>query len=191
MIRRLSLAVALSGLILSDPVAAQFGSFLRSLPSSSGSTASSSSPSSSSNSGGCSNGKKSRGAGAQIMGKVLGNVADRTVGRTGIASFVPIPEVAGLLTDAIACKLEPAEQKQAATATTTALRSGEVGSTSSWKSDTRPDVSGTSTVTGRTQTADGSTCMSVNDVVIVNGEETTVAKKMCRAPGASGYTLAA
>jgi hypothetical protein len=33
--------------------------------------------------------------------------------------------------------------------------------------------------------------LTVRDVVIVNGEETTVPKTMCRAPGASGYTLAA
>jgi hypothetical protein len=33
--------------------------------------------------------------------------------------------------------------------------------------------------------------MTVNDVVIVGGEETTVPKTMCRSPGSSGYTLAA
>ena len=39
----------------------------------------------------------------------------------------------------------------------------------------------------RKQLADGSQCVTVNDVVIVDGEETTVPKKMCRKPGASGY----
>jgi hypothetical protein len=29
--------------------------------------------------------------------------------------------------------------------------------------------------------------MTVTDVVIVDGQETTVPKKMCRAPGKSGY----
>jgi hypothetical protein len=33
--------------------------------------------------------------------------------------------------------------------------------------------------------------MTVTDVVIVGGEETTVPKTMCRRPGASGYVLAA
>jgi surface antigen len=187
MIRRVCLVAALSGLIVGDPASAQFGSFLKSLPSSS----SSASTPTTSGSGGCANGKKSRGAGAAMMGKMLGNVADRTVGRSAIAQYIPIPEVAGLLTDAIACKLDAGEQKQAAAATTTALRSGEVGSSSSWTSETHPEVSGTSTVTARTKTADGSTCMAVNDVIIVNGEETTVQKKMCRAPGSNGYTLAA
>ena len=37
------------------------------------------------------------------------------------------------------------------------------------------------------QAADGSHCMTVTDVVIVDGEETTAPKRMCRAPGASGY----
>ena len=108
----------------------------------------------------------------------------------GLASFLPVPEVAGLLTDAIACKLEPEEQKQAADATLEATRGEEVGSTSTWTSDTRKDVSGTSTVLGKTQLADGSTCMNVNDVIIVEGEETTVSKRMCKKPGAARYEIA-
>jgi hypothetical protein len=35
--------------------------------------------------------------------------------------------------------------------------------------------------------ADGSQCLTVSDVVIVDGEETNVPKKMCKAKGASGY----
>ena len=35
--------------------------------------------------------------------------------------------------------------------------------------------------------ADGGQCLTVTDVVIVDGEETTVPKKMCRAKGASAY----
>ena len=140
--------------------------------------------------GGCSpSSPKSRGS--RIFGNVLGGVASRTVGRTGIGYYVPIPEVSGILTDAIACKLEPVEQKQAATATITATRGGKVGSTASWSSDARQGVSGTSTVIAKTAATDGGSCMTVNDVVIVNGEETTVSKRMCRARGASGYTLAA
>ena len=68
---------------------------------------------------------------------------------------------------------------------------GGVGTSSNWQSESRPNVSGSSTVTGQQARADGSTCLTVRDVVIVNGEETTVPKTMCRAPGASGYTLAA
>src|SRR6185436_5224048 len=101
---------------------------------------------------------------------------------------VAIP-VSSLLTDAIARKLNCKEQVQAATATTEATRGG-VGTSASWTSETRQDVSGSSTVVAQNNRSDGASCMTVNDVVIVNGEETTVAKTMCRAPGASGYTLA-
>ena len=125
------------------------------------------------------------------MGSVFGGMASRAIGRTGIGYYLPMPEFSSVLTEAFACKLDPKEQKQAADATAVATRSGRVGASSSWTSEARPDVTGSSTVQGRERLADGTTCMSVRDVAIVSGEETTVTKRMCRAPGASGYTLAA
>jgi surface antigen len=125
-----------------------------------------------------------------MMGQMFGNAANRALGGTGIAQFVPIPEVAGVLSDAIACRLDQKEQKQAATATQTVVRQGEIGTSSGWKSSSRDGVSGTSTLTARSEKTDGSSCVQVTDVIIVNGEETTVPKKMCRAPGASGYSIA-
>ncbi|HEY9553810.1 hypothetical protein [Allosphingosinicella sp.] len=129
--------------------------------------------------------------GSSILGGLLGGFASRALGSTGtsIAGYVPVQEFATVLTDAIACRLDAQEQKQAADATTEAVRGG-VGTTSSWTSTTRADVSGSSTVTAQTASADGTSCMTVNDVIIVSGEETTVAKRMCRAPGASGYIVA-
>ena len=53
--------------------------------------------------------------------------------------------VGSLLTDAIIRKLDCKEQVQAATATDTAVRGG-VGTTSTWESETRPGVKGSSTV---------------------------------------------
>jgi len=130
--------------------------------------------------------------GRSILGGVLGGITSRATSRMGVAgSFVPSAEVAGILTDAIACKLDPDEQKQAADATLEATRGEEVGSTSEWTSNTRQDVSGRSTVTEKTALADGTNCMNVTDVIIVEGEETTVQKKMCRGPGQARYTLAA
>jgi len=130
--------------------------------------------------------------GKSILGSMLGSVTSSATGRIGgVARFVPSAAVAGLLTDAIACRLDEKEQKQAAEATVEATRSAEVGSSASWTSNTRDNVSGTSTVKTKTASADGTSCMTVTDVIIVEGEETTVNKKMCRAPGASGYTLAA
>ena len=42
-----------------------------------------------------------------------------------------------------------------------------------------------------TQLASGPQCITVSDVVIVAGEETTASKRMCKAPGQARYTLMA
>lgn len=135
--------------------------------------------------------KKKRGGG--MFGAIAGGIAGTALGHSGIPGAgligASIP-VGSLLTDAIIRKLDCKEQVQAATATDTAVRGG-VGTTSTWESETRPGVSGSSTVVAQNSQSGGGSCMDVNDVVIVNGEETTVSKRMCRAPGASGYTLAA
>jgi hypothetical protein len=127
-----------------------------------------------------------------FMRGLAGRVAGVGLGQVGIPSGIAglaFP-ISSLITDAIASRLDCKEQVQAATATTQATRGG-VGTSSSWQSETRPDVSGTSTVIAQNNRSDGASCMTVNDVIIVNGEEVTAAKTMCRAPGASGYTLAA
>ncbi|HEX8578944.1 MAG TPA: hypothetical protein VF655_05040, partial [Allosphingosinicella sp.] len=87
-----------------------------------------------------------------------------------------------VIIDLLDCK----EQKQAAAATDEAVRGG-VGSTSTWESESRPGVKGSSTVSGEEKLAGGGHCLTVTDVVIVDGEETTVPKRMCREPGKSGY----
>jgi hypothetical protein len=127
-----------------------------------------------------------------MFGAIAGQIAGTALGRSGIPSGVGgvyIP-VQSLVSEGITRLLNCKEQKQAATATQTAVRGG-VGASSSWTSDSRPNVAGSSTVNSQTARADGSSCLAVTDVVIVNGEETRVTKNMCRAPGASGYTLAA
>ncbi|MDT9597790.1 hypothetical protein [Sphingosinicella rhizophila] len=127
-----------------------------------------------------------------LLGSVLGSVAGTALGQAGVPSGIAgvyIP-VGSLLSEAIISQLDCKEQVQAATATNEAVRGG-VGTSSTWKSETRADVSGSSTVTAKNDRPDGTTCMTVSDVIIVNGEETTVPKTMCKAPGASGYTLAA
>jgi hypothetical protein len=127
-----------------------------------------------------------------LLGSIAGQIAGTAFDRTGIPSGVGgvyIP-VSSLVSQGITRLLDCREQKQAATATQTAVRGG-VGTTSSWTSDSRPNVTGSSTVNSQTRRADGSTCLAVTDVVIVNGEETRETKNMCRAPGASNYTLTA
>lgn len=127
-----------------------------------------------------------------IFGALAGSIAGSALGRAGAGGAVvglAVP-VGSLLSTAIIEKLDCKEQVQAAEATNSAVRGG-VGTSSTWTSETRANVSGTSTVTGENKLADGSNCVTVTDVVIVDGEETTALKKMCRKPGESGYALAA
>ena len=117
-----------------------------------------------------------------MLGGILGGSG------AGMVAVAALP-AATMLSDAIMKMLDCKEQQQAAKATDDALRGG-VGTEVQWKSETRPNVTGKSKVTASQQLADGSQCMTVTDVVIVDGEETTVPKRMCRAKGASGYARA-
>lgn len=177
-------AVVAACLLAVAPAQAQFGGLLRKV------TTPAPKPSEEGN-GGCPKGKKGSSIGRSILGNVLNDAVGSAASKAGVYSYVPISEVSGTLTDAIACKLDPTEQVQAAAATEEATRGEEVGATSNWTSTTRPEVSGSSTVAAKTDLADGTRCMNVTDIVIVEGEETRVSKKMCKEPGASRYVLAA
>jgi hypothetical protein len=133
--------------------------------------------------------KKSGGMFGAIAGGIAGTAIGGWGGAPGALIAAGLP-VASLLTDAIIRKLDCKEQVQAATATDNAVRGG-VGTTTTWESETRPGVKGSSTVVAANSQAGGGSCMTVNDVIIVDGEETTVSKRMCKSPGATGYTLAA
>lgn len=174
--------------LLAGQASAQFGGFsIPSIPRSSSSSEKSSD--------GCPKGK-SKSAGSSMLGGFLGQTMGRAASSAGLGSYFPSAEFADTLTNAIACRLDPDEQKQAAEATVVATRGEDVGSTSSWTSNTRENVSGTSTITARNDEvaangAVGRQCITVTDVIIVNGEETTANKRMCRAPGSARYALAA
>lgn len=123
-----------------------------------------------------------------MFGSMLGSIGGGLLGRAGAAGSVvaaSLPAVS-YLGDELLKMLDCKEQQQAAKATDQAIRGG-VGTEVSWKSETRPNVTGTSKVTGKEELADGGDCLTVTDVVIVDGQETTVPKKMCRAKGASAY----
>lgn len=148
---------------------------------------------------GCASGSSSS-VGSRIMGNLLGGAANDAASRAGVSAYVPVSEFSDQLSSAIACKLDPQEQAQAAEATLEATRgTGEdglgappVGASSAWRSNTRDDVSGTSTVTGRQRTGDnGLECIMVTDVIIVSGEETRAEKRMCRRPGSARYSIEA
>ena len=124
-----------------------------------------------------------------MFGSILGGIASGVLGSAGgAAGTVAIAALpaASYLGDELLKMLDCKEQQQAAKATDQAIRGG-VGSEASWQSETRPNVHGSSKVTGEETLADGGQCLTVTDVVIVDGEETTVPKKMCKAKGASGY----
>jgi hypothetical protein len=126
-----------------------------------------------------------------FMRSLTQGLAGAGLGAVGVPSGIagiPLP-ISSLITDAIAAKLNCKEQVQAATATNEATRGG-VGTSSAWTSDTRPGVSGTSTVVAQNNAPNGGSCMTVTDVVIVDGEETTVDKRMCRSPGGGNYVVA-
>lgn len=123
-----------------------------------------------------------------MFGSLLGSIGSSLLPRAGTAGDIVAAALpaASYLGDELLKMLDCKEQQQAAKATDQAIRGG-VGTEVSWKSESRPNVSGTSKVTSQEQLADGSQCMTVTDVVIVDGEETTVPKKMCKARGGSGY----
>ncbi len=191
--RRLGAASGLlaMGCLIATSASAQFGGLsLPSFPRGSSSSSSSSD--------GCPKGK-SKSAGSSILGGFIGDSLGRAASSAGVSRFFPSAEVAGTLTNAIACRLDPAEQKQAASATIEVTRGDEsdtapppVGASASWTSATRENVSGTSTVVARNDNDQGGMqCITVSDVIIVNGEETTADKRMCRKPGAARYALMA
>ena len=120
-----------------------------------------------------------------MLGSVAGSVIGNMGGTAGSVASAALP-AASMLGEELLRMLDCKEQQQAAKATDDAIRGG-VGTEVAWKSESRPNVSGRSTVTAEEKLADGGNCLTVTDVVIVDGEETTVPKRMCRRPGASGY----
>lgn len=188
-------ASALSIGVLAAPAQAQFGGIL-------GGAARGAASGATSSGGECANGR-SRGGGSRVLGGLLGGAASSAAGQVGGAfSYVPVAELTDQLSSAIACKLDPQEQQQAADATLKATRSdsdgeAQVGDMVAWTSNTRENVTGTSTVVARDDgpgrgngNANGLQCITVADVIIVNGEETRADKRMCRRPPAARYAIA-
>jgi hypothetical protein len=120
-------------------------------------------------------------SGRSAARSVLGGLGRMALGRVGgVASVVAYP-MTDMLSDTIVNLLDCREQQKAATATDEAIRGG-VGTTVNWTSESRQGVTGSSTVTA----AQGD-CMTVTDVVIVDGEETRAPKQMCRRPPSNRY----
>lgn len=129
--------------------------------------------------------------GSMLLGHRFDSVADSKVGRMGIAGLDKLARFAGSVSDSIGRRLDRDERRQATAATTIAVCRGKPGETVKWVSASNSGVSGSSTIARRDQLTDGSTCIMVRDVALVAGEEVKVTRRLCRAPGASGYKPAA
>lgn len=184
----LCLGLCLGPMLAAAPAKAQFGSLLRARQAAEAATTE-----------GCEGGRSST-VGGRLVGNLLGGAARDAASRAGVSTYLPVAEFSDQLSAAIACKLDPQEQAQAAEATIAATRGADgedgapavVGQSASWTSNTRADVSGTSTVSSRQGAgADGADCIMVTDVVIIRGEETRAEKRMCRAPGSARYSIVA
>ena len=127
---------------------------------------------------------------ALIGGHRFARLADTRVGRLGMAAWDKANAAGGKLIGAAKRTLDGREQAQADAARTLAVCQGTPGREVRWTSTTRAGVSGTSTVTALADDARLGRCITVRDIVIVAGDEVRSSKRLCRAPGASGYRLA-
>lgn len=128
--------------------------------------------------------RRGMGIAAGIAGGLLG-------GRAGaVGNLLPM---ASMLGDAIMAMLDCQEQEKAAQATEQVVEQAAdrgpaaVGTTQAWRSETRPGVTGSSTITAVEANASDGDCMTVTDVVIVDGEETRAPKRMCRRPPSNRF----
>lgn len=180
---KLILGTVIAALAVPAPASAQFGSLFKKRSSAQQQTSDNSSSDDCTTDPGKSIGKS-------ILGNMIGDFTRRATRNMGVVgSYIPRAEVADTLTNSIACRLDQDEQLQAAEATRNVTRSEAVGSSAQWKSETRADVSGSSTATAKTQTADGTSCMTITDVIIVDGEETRASKQMCKGRGETRYVV--
>lgn len=135
-----------------------------------------------------------RNEGRRATGSALGALGRGILGRVGGGGVAAMIPMASMLGDAIMRMLDCDEQEKAATATEEVVErasaqrgSAAVGTTTTWQSETRPGVTGSSTVTAVEPNAQDGDCMTVTDIVIVDGQETRAPKRMCRRPPSNRY----
>ena len=124
------------------------------------------------------------------LGGLIGGVAGNAAGLKGVGTVVSGLFGAVLVAE-IACQLDEKEQKVAADATVAVTKKEEVGATAKWTSPTREGVAGSSTITALNTEPNGSKCLSITDIAIVEGEETRVSKRMCRTKPGEPYSIMA
>ncbi len=130
--------------------------------------------------------------GAAVAGAIGGAVIGGLLGAGGVpvVTSVTIP-LQAFLADGYIDLLECDERVKAIGATMQVTDLAErqgVGASVAWRSDSRPGVTGASTVTAVEKIGVGrQLCLTVTDVLIIGGEETTVPKRMCRTPPSTLY----
>jgi hypothetical protein len=133
-----------------------------------------------------------RGVLGAIGGAALGGLLGSNRVTSTISSFLPVHS---LLADALLNLLDCDEQKKAAKATedvTTQAETRGAGTKVAWRSESRSNVSGVSEVTEVDSAGQGGKrCMKVRDVVIIDGEESTMEKRMCKQPPSTRYAMVA
>ena len=121
------------------------------------------------------------------VGRFLGGVVGSVAGESAAARTEGwVTRLGTSVGEAISSLLNCTEQAQAEAATEEALAGG-VGTTVTWTSESRPNVTGSSTVTALEDREDGGRCLTVTDIVIVDGEETRAPKQMCRIPPSNRF----
>jgi len=135
-----------------------------------------------------------RNSGRRAGGAAVGAIARGVLGRFGGGGVAAMLPMASMLGDAIMRMLDCQEQEKAAEATEEVVErasaqrgAAAVGTTTTWQSETRPGVTGSSTVTAVEPNAQDGDCMTVTDIVIVDGQETRAPKRMCRRPPSNRY----
>jgi len=134
-----------------------------------------------------------RNEGRRQAGRAVSSIGRGLLGRVGGGAIANVLPMASMLSDALMNLLDCDEQEKAATATEEVVQRAErgeqvaVGTTSTWESESRPGVTGSSTVTAVEPAAADGDCMTVTDVVIIDGEETRQPKRMCRRPPSNRY----
>ncbi len=135
-----------------------------------------------------------RNEGRRAGGAAIGAIGRGLLGRFGGGGVGAMLPMASMLGDAIMRMLDCQEQEKAADATEQVVEQASaqrgtaaVGTTQTWQSETRPGVTGSSTVTAVEPNAQDGDCMTVTDIVIVDGQETRAPKRMCRRPPSNRY----
>ena len=128
--------------------------------------------------------------GGGLFGSILGGVVGDAAGLGSVGTLIS-SGLGAVIGAEIACQLDEKEQEKAAEATLAVVEKEEVGAIAEWQSPTRAGVSGSSMITALNAAPDGRRCLSITDVAIIDGEETKIAKQMCRGPEDKNYTLVA